>query len=127
MAAVLTAADGHGHMAQPQNSWADRPATCCAAPRRSEFEARDVTLSGSHVFEVPDGYKLLVRAEAGSEGGLRQSLVALQSALPSWEWWYSQGSRGQVLLDCVRHGEAGGEGSRSAAGVQEGSSDGVAL
>lgn len=112
-----------------QLTGADSVSVCCAAPRRSEFEARDVTLCGSHVFEVPHGYKLRVSAEVGSEGGLRQSLEPLDSALPSWEWRYSQGSRGQVLLECVRHGEAGeeGDGSRVAAGVQEGSGDGVAL
>jgi len=35
---------------------------------QAEFEAHDVTLQGSHCFEVPDGYRMLVRAaQAGGE------------------------------------------------------------
>ncbi|GLI61415.1 hypothetical protein VaNZ11_003610 [Volvox africanus] len=73
---------------------------------QSEFEAHDVTLSGSQTFVVPDGFRLTVTAAA--EGtGFRTQLTPLRPASPapgfepSWEWIYSMDTSGAVRLSYV--------------------------
>lgn len=56
----------------------------------AEFDARDVTLEGSHIFDVPAGYRLCVRPGIS---GVMTSLEPLNSksggtSNPSWEWQY---------------------------------------
>ncbi len=60
---------------------------------RSEFEAINVKFEGSHMFWVPDGYKMVVRNTA--RGGLAAELLPLGSC-PSWEWVYTMAEDGMV-------------------------------
>jgi hypothetical protein len=53
------------------------------------------------VFEVPDGYRMVVTA--GAAGGLTRHLVPLVGDTPTWEWHYSMGVDGQVGLEFVRN------------------------
>ena len=53
------------------------------------------------VFEVPDGYRMVVTA--GPAGGLTRHLVPLAGDTPTWEWKYSMGMNGQVGLEFVRN------------------------
>ncbi|EFN58749.1 hypothetical protein CHLNCDRAFT_140453 [Chlorella variabilis] len=75
-----------------------------------EFEARDVTLAGNLVFEVPDGHRMLVTA--GPDGELRREVRPLER--PSWRWRYRLGAEGQVQLDLL---ESGTDGSSSSPGA----------
>ncbi|GIL74006.1 hypothetical protein Vretimale_5061 [Volvox reticuliferus] len=73
---------------------------------QSEFEAHDVTISGSQTFVVPDGFRLSVTASADG-AGIRTQLTPLRSASPapgcepSWEWIYSMDTSGAVRLSYV--------------------------
>ncbi|GAB2299315.1 UTP--glucose-1-phosphate uridylyltransferase 3, chloroplastic [Dionaea muscipula] len=54
----------------------------------AEFEAINVTLKGSHVFEVPDGHKLLITS---GKAGLSLHLHAIEDSRMdsgSWSWNY---------------------------------------
>lgn len=99
---------------------------------QSEFEAHDVTLTGSHTFVVPDGHRLSVTAApdgAGIEAKLTPltPLSAVDGAAatllggaaggfqPSWEWQYVMDSNGAVKLSYV--GTTTTVGSRSAPAV----------
>jgi hypothetical protein len=90
---------------------------CCSC--RSEFEARGVVISGNHVFEVPDGYRMVLSPEPAGRPGFRQQLLPLPSEQPSWQWQYSQGERGEVLLAYQQHEHScpasGGPGSGACA------------
>jgi hypothetical protein len=79
-----------------------RPAPATRA-RRSEFEARDVLISGDLVFEVPDGWRMVLSPDPAGGPGFRQQLLPLQGELPSWQWQYRQGARGEVLLAYQQH------------------------
>eukprot|EP00854_Cymbomonas_tetramitiformis_P027328 gene27328-33666_t len=54
---------------------------------QAEFEAADVTISGAHTFEVPDGFRMSV--SAAEDGGLHTELEPLVNGNPSWRWQYS--------------------------------------
>ncbi|KAJ9518576.1 hypothetical protein QJQ45_018602 [Haematococcus lacustris] len=73
----------------------------------SEFEARDVTLRGSHTFDVPDGFRLLVTP--GFHGEPVQQLLPLPGNQPSWQWEYSLQDDGHISLSLksthVKEGE----------------------
>jgi hypothetical protein len=69
---------------------------------RSEFEAYDCKISGDQVFEVPDGYRMVVTsALVGS--GLSVQLLPLAGDRPTWEWRYSMEPGGEVQLEFVRN------------------------
>lgn len=64
----------------------------------SEFEAQDVTLQGSHTFEVPDGFRM--RVTQGSSGiicDLHPLPVGLSTS-ESWQWRYTLQDGGYVQL-----------------------------
>lgn len=66
----------------------------------SEFEARDVTLSGDLCFDVPHGHRMLVTA-----GPAGEPVVLLEPlAGPTWQWQYSMSPEGQVLLELQEGG-----------------------
>ncbi|WIA22182.1 hypothetical protein OEZ85_004516 [Tetradesmus obliquus] len=69
---------------------------------RSEFEAYDCKISGDQVFEVPDGFRMVVTA-AGSAGGLSVQLLPLQGDKPTWQWAYSMEPSGALQLQFVRN------------------------
>jgi hypothetical protein len=86
----------------------------------AEFEARDVTLSGDLVFEVPDGHRMLVLP--GPDG---QPLVRLEPTQgPTWRWRYSMDPAGEVQLEMEEL--SGGGGPLTAAGSSAGSTGGAA-
>ena len=62
---------------------------------QSEFEASHVTLSGEQLFEVPNGYKMIVTA--GPCGTISRSLELLQEE-PSWQWKYTMDAKQNVQL-----------------------------
>jgi hypothetical protein len=89
-------------------------------PPPPEFEARDVTLSGDLVFEVPDGHRMLVLP--GPDG---QPLVRLEPTQgPTWRWRYSMDPAGEVQLEMEEL--SGGGGPLTAAGSSAGSTGGAA-
>ncbi|CAG9465799.1 unnamed protein product [Pedinophyceae sp. YPF-701] len=59
---------------------------------RAEVDARDVTIRGSHAFEVPDGHRLLIRppaddSEADRARGFSVRMERMDDAqAPSWQW-----------------------------------------
>jgi hypothetical protein len=63
------------------------------------------------VFEVPDGYRMVVTA--GARGGLSTTLLPLLGGAPSWEWRYAMDDGGDVRCEFLRNaalelfGEAG--------------------
>lgn len=61
----------------------------------SEFHARDVTISGDYLFEVPDGFKMEVMQ--GNNGDIIQNLIALDLK-ESWHWKYELTSSHAVKL-----------------------------
>eukprot|EP00250_Pteridium_aquilinum_P016574 c23169_g1_i1 orf=758-3574(+) len=65
----------------------------------SEFEAQDVTLKGSHTFEVPDGFRMSVTH--GNDGNSCElhplGPVAMTSG--SWHWRYTLQDDGYVRVD----------------------------
>ncbi|GAB2216460.1 hypothetical protein Droror1_Dr00024233 [Drosera rotundifolia] len=67
----------------------------------AEFEAIDVTIEGSHIFEVPDGYKLLITS---GKAGLSTHLHAIEDSKMdsgSWSWKYAIESA-HVKLELVQ-------------------------
>ncbi|CAI5474612.1 unnamed protein product [Closterium sp. Yama58-4] len=65
----------------------------------AEFEARDVAIVGDHVFDVPEGHRMVVSA---SETGIMQTrLEKLPRRRPTWEWQYSVGDHGSLQLTLV--------------------------
>eukprot|EP00798_Chlamydomonas_sp_ICE-L_P025555 gene25555-11203_t len=68
---------------------------------RSEFEAADVTLMGSHTFEVPNGYRMVV--SEGASGNVVTECFTLPSDHPTWEWQYNMTADGAMTLDCITH------------------------
>jgi hypothetical protein len=62
-----------------------------------------VVISGDHVFEVPDGWRMVLSPDPAGGPGFRQQLLPLQGDQPSWQWQYSQGARGEVLLAYQQH------------------------
>ena len=68
---------------------------------RSEFEAADVTLMGSHTFEVPNGYRMVVSEDAS--GNVVTECFTLPSDHPTWEWQYNMTADGAMTLDCITH------------------------
>ncbi|KAF6262593.1 nucleotide-diphospho-sugar transferase [Scenedesmus sp. NREL 46B-D3] len=69
---------------------------------RSEFEAYDCTISGNQVFEVPDGFRMVVTA-SGSAGGLSVQLLPLRGDKPTWQWSYAMEPSGALRLQFVRN------------------------
>ncbi|KAI8474308.1 MAG: hypothetical protein J3K34DRAFT_465788 [Monoraphidium minutum] len=69
---------------------------------RSEFEAYDCRISGDQVFEVPDGYRMVVTA-APPGGGLTRTLLPLAGGAPSWEWRYGMDEGGDVRVEFARN------------------------
>ncbi|GAX76097.1 hypothetical protein CEUSTIGMA_g3540.t1 [Chlamydomonas eustigma] len=63
----------------------------------SEFEARDVVITGDHTFTVPDGHRMVL--SQGSSGGLVTHLSPLRNSQPSWQWHYTMESDGSIRLD----------------------------
>lgn len=59
----------------------------------AEFEAENVTVTGSHEIEVPDGHKMTAY-EASGKIDFRLEKIER----PSWEWKYSVAENHQVLL-----------------------------
>ena len=59
----------------------------------SEFHAENLTLEGSHTFEVPDGYRLSLSSSKGKIKTLLEKIDA-----PSWKWDYRITKEGSVLL-----------------------------
>jgi hypothetical protein len=53
------------------------------------------------VFEVPDGYRMLVTAGPG--GSLSRQLLPLVGERPTWEWRYAMDTGGAVKLEFVRN------------------------
>lgn len=73
---------------------------------RSEFDARDVALSGSAFFDVPDGHRLTLRP--GPAGETVSELTALpREGGPGWSWCYALGAGGRVELTLRDGGEGG--------------------
>eukprot|EP00195_Chlamydomonas_chlamydogama_P008226 CAMPEP_0202904012 /NCGR_PEP_ID=MMETSP1392-20130828/27485_1 /ASSEMBLY_ACC=CAM_ASM_000868 /TAXON_ID=225041 /ORGANISM="Chlamydomonas chlamydogama, Strain SAG 11-48b" /LENGTH=184 /DNA_ID=CAMNT_0049591443 /DNA_START=25 /DNA_END=579 /DNA_ORIENTATION=+ len=72
---------------------------------QSEFEARDVTVTGDVTFEVPDGYRMVVTQGSGTS--LDVALQPLVGARPTWEWQYHMGPDGAVRLEYRQHYMAG--------------------
>jgi len=89
---------------------------------RSEFEARDVTIDGNVVFEVPHGYKMTISNSGGSSsnsggknivgapanllgsssgntgGGYKVEVHALDDDGPSWRWRYILNDDDDIIL-----------------------------
>ena len=55
---------------------------------RSEFSAKDITIQGHHVFEVPDGRRLSLIPDPSISTGFREELTELSDSKPTWEWKY---------------------------------------
>lgn len=60
----------------------------------SEFDARNVTIPGDRVFDVPDGYKMVVRK--GPNGEITENLRPLEKA--EWSWKYHLSADDTVTL-----------------------------
>ncbi|XP_024518512.1 UTP--glucose-1-phosphate uridylyltransferase 3, chloroplastic [Selaginella moellendorffii] len=65
----------------------------------SEFDASDVVIKGSHVFEVPDGHKMRVRPSGPT--GFSCTLERLPESSRSWAWKYAMRENGEVELEMV--------------------------
>ena len=65
---------------------------------QSEFEARSVIFKGTHRFEVPDGFRLVVTQDVN--GYLREELTPLEGR-PSWRWEYTLATARPVDLTVV--------------------------
>ena len=76
---------------------------------RSEFDARDVTFTGSHTFVVPDGARMTVLPDAASPEGFKVQVERLAGDEPSWVWEYALGADGAVTLTMRERGEQAGE------------------
>ena len=75
-----------------------RPESCRVILRgRSEFDAQSVTIIGSHVFDVPDGYRMVLRPDTGSRDGFSLRMESLGEE-PGWRWQVSVGESGRVEL-----------------------------
>ena len=69
---------------------------------QSEFEARDVVITGDCCFIVPDGYRMIV--SQGPFGTIVTDLTPLlRGAQPSWEWSYTMNKEGGVDLSFVQN------------------------
>ncbi|MFI0435040.1 MAG: UTP--glucose-1-phosphate uridylyltransferase [Parachlamydiaceae bacterium] len=60
----------------------------------AEFHAEDLTLKGSHVFEVPDRHRLT--AASDGNGGVEIKLRPIEK--PTWQWHYSFDSENAIKL-----------------------------
>lgn len=79
----------------------NRKESCCIMLKgRSEFEARDVTIDGNMVFEVPHGYKMTV-GSGESGGGYKVEVHALgdDNDGPSWRWRYVLNDDDDIKLE----------------------------
>ncbi|CAI7812542.1 unnamed protein product, partial [Closterium sp. NIES-53] len=65
----------------------------------AEFEARDVAIVGDHVFDVPEGHRMVVFAS--ETGAMQTRLEKLPGRRPTWEWQYSVGDHGSLQLTLV--------------------------
>ncbi|CAI5502747.1 unnamed protein product [Closterium sp. Naga37s-1] len=65
----------------------------------AEFEARDVAIVGDHVFDVPEGHRMVVFAS--DTGAMQTRLEKLPGRRPTWEWQYSVGDHGSLQLTLV--------------------------
>eukprot|EP00210_Caulerpa_lentillifera_P005907 g5647.t1 len=61
----------------------------------SEFEARDVTLTGNLNFNVPDGHRLELFNDSSNEDGFNTKLTKIES--PTWRWEYKTSGNDVVL------------------------------
>jgi UTP---glucose-1-phosphate uridylyltransferase len=59
----------------------------------AEFYAEDVTITGDHFIEVPDGYRLVVTEESGELKFDRQNIEQA-----TWYWDYSFDEKDQIIL-----------------------------
>lgn len=59
----------------------------------AEFIAENITLEGSHTFEVPEGYKMTVYSDKGKTATRLEKLLA-----PSWKWDYTFGLDDEIRL-----------------------------
>ena len=67
---------------------------------RSEFAAKDITISGHHVFDVPDGHRLELLPDPSRKTGFIERVTKLP--YPStWEWNYAF-KRQHVVLSYVK-------------------------
>eukprot|EP00892_Ulva_mutabilis_P001452 jgi/Ulvmu1/11307/UM074_0022.1 len=83
---------------------------------RSEFVARDVTIAGDAAFEVPDGQRCEVYADASAACGYSVRMSTLAS-LPSWRWDCHMESDNQVTVAMVEPVAAEREAAPAAAAV----------
>ena len=54
----------------------------------SEFWAKDITIQGHHVFEIPDGHRLSLIPDPSISNGFREELTELSDSTSTWEWRY---------------------------------------
>lgn len=66
---------------------------------RSEFEARNITLTGDQEFNVPDGYRMIVSPGKGGDGSKPEIELVTLGSSPSWKYIYSLGN--DILLKRV--------------------------
>jgi hypothetical protein len=96
----------------------------------AEFDARDVTLSGDVMYDVPAGWRLSLRPDTDERGGeslgaVREEWTDLSAAGggPTWRWAYDVGDGGRVGLRLEERLDVGAHGdSREAAEAAVGKS-----
>ncbi|KAK4792547.1 hypothetical protein SAY86_022982 [Trapa natans] len=65
----------------------------------AEFEARDVTIQGNHIFEVPDGHKLIITPGLSGFNAHLRPIASNMVDIGSWHWDYKIiGTRIQLEL-----------------------------
>eukprot|EP00899_Mesostigma_viride_P001069 jgi/Mesvir1/10963/Mv07850-RA.1 len=67
----------------------------------AEFEARDVTIEGNHMFCVPAGHRMVLSADTSMESGFRVELTPLDGK-PTWHWKYTMAPSGDIQLQVVQ-------------------------
>lgn len=65
----------------------------------SEFEAQDVTLQGSHTFEVPNGFRMKVTESSNGIVCVLHPLSTEAMASGSWHWQYTLQNGGHVHVN----------------------------
>lgn len=79
-----------------KNVLSDQEAVTIILHEGAEFIARDVTLIGSHTFEVPAYHSLSINGQGLEKGGWQETLKKISQ--PTWEWEYAFDEKGEITL-----------------------------